>query len=114
MNQIPEMSQFVYEDFYSLGIKDGKYIGIKRKGLKDFERGIIYEDDEFLILSEEKWTAFDMATGVEICKERDFDRLYQKVTDMRDEIEIKRKMDAYKDMKRIYESVLDVLDPAVL
>lgn len=105
MSKIPEMSQFVYEDFYSLGIKDGKYVGIKRKGLKDFERGIIYE---------EKWTAYDMATGVEICKERDFDRLYQKVTDMRDEIEARRKTDAYKDIKRIYESVLDVLEPAVL
>lgn len=114
MNKIPEICKFVCEDFYSLGIKDGKYIGVKHKGLKDFERGIIYKDNESLILSEEKWTAFDMAAGVEICKERDFDRLYQKVTDMWDKIEARRKTEVYKDMKRVYEKVLDVLEPATL
>lgn len=114
MDRIPEMCRFAYEEFYTLAVQDGKYTGIKRKGLKDFERGIIYEDNESLILSEEKWTAYDLVAGVEICKERDFDRLYEKVTDMWEEIKKRRETDAYKDLTKIYVKVLDALDPPTL
>ena len=110
MDRIPKKCEFTYEEFYSLAIQDGKYTGIKRKGMKDFERGIIYEDNESLIMSEEKWTAYDLVAGVEICKERDFERLYEKVADMWEEIKKRRETDVYKDLANIYMKVLDMLD----
>lgn len=110
-NKVPNTWEFVEEDFYSLvRFKDGKYGGCKRRGLKDFDRGIIYEDNEQLIWSDEKYTAFDLATGLEICKEYDFNRLYLKVTDMYEKIREMRKTDRYKEMEKIYIEVLNVLD----
>lgn len=111
MNEVPKMYKFTYEEFYSLTIQNGKYIGIKRKGLKDFDRGVIYEDNESLIMSEEKWTAYDLVAGVEICKERDFDRLYQKVSEIWDKVQERRNTDVYKNMVNVYDKVLDTLDP---
>lgn len=86
-----EMFSFPETEFYSLAILDGWYTGIKRKGLADFERDVIYEDNESLIFSDKKWTAYDIDAGLEICKERDFDRLYEKVGEMQDSIKKKEK-----------------------
>lgn len=78
---------------------------IETEGFIDHTANIAYEEDEALIMSEDKWKATDIETGLLIGKDRGFAELYDKVFKMKDIINKRRLTGDYMVFKQQFEMI---------
>ena len=78
---------------------------IESEGFIDHTTNIAYEEDETLIMSEDKWKATDIETGLLIEKDRGFAELYDKVFKMKDIINERRLTRDYMTFKQQFEMI---------
>ena len=78
---------------------------IESEGFIDHTTNIAYEENETLIMSEDKWKATDIETGLLIEKDRGFAELYDKVFKMKDIINERRLTRDYMTFKQQFEMI---------
>ena len=78
---------------------------VESEGFIDHTTNIAFEEDPYLIIHEDKWKATDIETGLLIAKDKSFADLYDKVFDMADSINKRRKSNDYSIFKEQFELI---------
>lgn len=68
---------------------------VETEGYIDKENNIAYSDDESLIWNENKWTATDINTGLQIANGNTLEIVYNKIQDMKTVITERKKTSDY-------------------
>lgn len=78
---------------------------VESEGFIDHTTNIAYEEDPCLIMHEDKWKATDIDTGLLIAKDKSFADLYDKVFNMMDSINERKKSNDYITFKEQFELI---------
>ena len=78
---------------------------IESEGFIDHTINIAFEEDSCLIMHEDKWKATDIETGLLIEKDKNFADLYDKIFNMADSINERRRSNDYNTFKEQFELI---------